>query len=422
MHTVPSTNRFRLLCPACGREYDPGPRWRGCDTCVDRAGFPHWVEVRYDLTRVDAAILDRPGRLWDYAPLLPILDPAGALTLGEGGTPLLRIDSLNREIGLPNLHLKLESVNPTGSFKDRLHSVSMAVAHELGFERAVISTTGNSGVAAAAYAARYGIGLAAILHPETPPEARRLMQLFGTCVTIPDPKDAGSMRSRDLMERLVGDHGYYPCTLMGTFAGPGNPYGIEGYKTIACEVRAQLGRAPDRMCVPTSGGDALYGPFKGFQEMRELGLIDCLPRMTSCQPVGSSFIAQSLRGGLDHIAPVEPATFAISIGDPTGSEAILAAIDGSGGDAWEASDTEILEAMALLGRHGICVEGASAAPVAALRRQVLAGSLETEECIVAVLTGTGMKWMSQVAAASGPPAPPLPCNADSILHAMGRMS
>src|SRR5277367_1924478 len=173
------TERFWLVCPACGREYDPGPRWYGCDTCLDPAGFPHWVEVRYDWDRVDAGCLERAGRLWDYAPLLPTRDPEQARTLGEGNTPLVRIDTLNREIGVPNLYLKLESVNPTGAFKDRLHSVSMAVAREFGATRAVITTTGNSGVACAAYAARAGISLLIITDPGSSPEQRRLMRLFG---------------------------------------------------------------------------------------------------------------------------------------------------------------------------------------------------------------------------------------------------
>src|SRR5262245_2995526 len=119
MAHVPS---FWLVCPRCGREYDPGPRWYGCDDCRDGAGHPHWVEVRYDLGRIDPAFLTRAGRVWDYAPLLPAHDPAQARTLGEGNTPLVRIEALNRELGLPNLTLKLESVNPTGSFKDRLHT------------------------------------------------------------------------------------------------------------------------------------------------------------------------------------------------------------------------------------------------------------------------------------------------------------
>jgi threonine synthase len=343
----------------------------------------------------------KAGRLWDYAALLPVREPGEVRCLGEGNTPLLRIDSLNREIGLPNLHLKLESVNPTGSFKDRLHSVTMTAARELGFNRAVLSTTGNSGAAAAAYAALNGVKLTAILNPKAPQEARRQMQLFGAVTAPQGGEDSDAMPPAQLMESLTSDHGFYPCTLMGTFAGPANPYGVEGYKTIAFEVRAQLGRAPDRMCVPTSGGDALYGPHKGFLDMWKLGITDSLPRMTACQAEGAAFVVRSRLLGLNHIEPVEPNTVAISIGDPTGSEAILMAINESGGDAWDASDAEILDAMLLLGKYGICVEAASATPIAALRRQIWDGNIDPGESVVAVLTASGMRWMSQIEEAIG---------------------
>src|SRR5262245_64258653 len=138
---------FSLHCPGCGRDYEPGPRWFGCEGCHDAGGHPHWLEVRYDLCRVEKDALRRAGRVWDYASLLPARNPRGAPTLGEGNTPLVRINGLNRELGLPNLYLKLEALNPTGSFKDRFHTVSLAVARELGYARALVATTGNHGTA-----------------------------------------------------------------------------------------------------------------------------------------------------------------------------------------------------------------------------------------------------------------------------------
>jgi threonine synthase len=374
--------------------------------------------VRYDLQKVDPTLLTQAGRVWDYAPLLPVRDPSRAQTLGEGLTPLVRIETLNRELGLPNLWLKLECVNPTASFKDRLHTVSMTVARELGFARAAITTTGNSGVACAAYAARNGVSLLIITDPGASPEQLRLMHLFGAHLTVPNRPGPVMPNARALMETLVRDMDFYPCTVLGMFSGPGNPYGVEGYKTIAYEVFAQLGRVPDRVCVPTSGGDALYGPHKGFRELRELGLTERLPRMTACQPTGASFIVQSLRQNLDHLLIVEPQTFAISIGDPTGSQCILEAIRESDGEAWDAPDHELLAAMALLGRHGVCVEGASAAPIATLRRQAAAGTIEPRETVVAVLTGSGMKWAAQMDAALGQTAPLLPDDPALIRKAM----
>jgi threonine synthase len=409
---------FWLECPQCGRTYEPGPCWYGCETCRDPAGHAYWLEVRYDLARIDPTFLFHAGRVWDYAPLLPLRDLAQVRTLGEGGTPLVRIEALNRAIGMPNLYLKLEPVNPTGSFKDRLHTVTMNVARELGVSRAAIITTGNSGVACAAYAARNNISLLIITDPQSSPEQRRLMRLFGAQITAPQQSGSVMLNARRLIETLVREHGFAPCTVLGTYNGPGNPYGVEGYKTIAFEVFGQLGRAPDRMCVPVSGGDALYGPFKAFREMREMGVIERLPRVVACQPAGANFIVRAIRENLDALPVIEPHTFALSIGDPTGSHCILEAIRASGGDAWDATDPELLEMVALLGRHGICIEGASAAPVAALRKQAASGALDPEECIVAVLTGSGMKWLAQLDAAIGAAPPLLPDDVPTLLRAL----
>lgn len=415
---APRSASFSLLCPQCGTTYPSGPRWFGCDTCRDPAGHPYWLEARYEMSGMNPAFLQKAGRLWDYAPLLPVQNPAAVSTLGEGNTPLVRLERLNQELGLPNLWLKLEFVNPTGSFKDRFHAVAMAAARELGYTRAVIVTTGNHGVACAAYAANAGISLLIITDPLSSPEQRRMMRLFGAQITAPSQPGPVMTHARALITTLVRDHGFYPCTMSGTFAMPANPYGMEGYKTIAFEATAQLGRVPDRMCLPVSGGDVLYGPYKGFREMRELGVTDRLPRLIACQPEGANFIVRALRQNLDHLPVIEPDTFALSIGDPTGSQCILEALRATDGDAWDATDAELLDALALLGRHGVCVEGASAAPVATLRKQAAAGNLDPAETIVAVLTGSGMKWPAQVDAAIGAAPPLLSDNVSTILDAM----
>jgi threonine synthase len=410
--------RFYLVCPACQQRLEAGPRWFGCESCRDAAGFPHWLEVQYDLEQVDPAPFRKPGRVWDYAALLPVHAPEDAPNLGEGNTPLVRIPALNRQLGLPNLYLKLEAVNPTGSFKDRFHTVSLAVARELGYTRALVTTAGNHGTSCAAYGARAGISVLIITDPNSSPEQRRLMRLFGALVTAPSQPGPVMPLARELMVNLVREHGFYPSTVLGTFTGPATPYGVEGYKTLAFESAAQLGRAPDRFCAPSSAGDVLYGPYKGFRELQSLGLIDQIPRMTACQSAGANFAAETVRQGLKSMVTVEPTTFAISIGDPTGGQCLLDAIYATNGDAWDAPDAELLEAIALLGHHGVCVEGASAAPVAALRRQVEAGTLNRDELIVAVLTGSGAKWPAQLEAAIGPTPPFLPDDPASLLAAM----
>lgn len=413
-----SESRARgLICPGCDAHYGLEPRWGGCTRCVDAAGHPHWLDVAYDTDGLDVAFLRRPGRLWDYEPLLPVAR-ATSPSLGEGNTPLLRIDALNDQLGIPNLYLKLETVNPTGSFKDRLHAVSIGMARAFGYDRAVIITTGNSGVACAAMAARAGIKLLIITDPLASPEQRRMMRLFGAWITVPRASGPVIVQAQELMQTLVHEHDFYPSTVQGTYLGVGNPYGVEGYKTMAFEAAAQLGGAPDRFCVPTAGGDAIYGPYLGFQQLRALGVVDRLPKMTACQAEGANFAVRAMREQAAALIPVEPKTFALSIADPIGSESILAAIRASDGDAWDATDDDILDTVALLGRHGLCVEGASAAPIAALRYQAAAGALDLGETIVAVLTGSGMKWPAQIDQAIGGNDERLPDTIEAVLKAM----
>ncbi len=408
---------FYLHCPSCKRHWEPAAPWFGCDRCVDPAGYAHWLEVGYDLDAIDPTPFRQAGRVWNYAALLPVRRPEEAPTLGEGNTPMLRLRGLNRELGLPNLHLKLETVNPTAAFKDRFHTVGIAVARELGYRRVVAVTAGNHGTSCAAYAAVAGMPLLIITDPHSSPEQRRLMHLFGARVTAPTGPE-GLAGTGDLVDALVREHAFYPATAQGTYCGPANPYGVEGYKTIGYEIAAQLGGVPDRICVPTSAGDALIGPYRAFQELNALGIVEGYPRMTACQSAEAGFVAEAMRLGMDHLPWLEPHTFALSIGDPTGCHAILEVLRSTGGDGWARPDSELLEAMALLGRHGICVEGASASTIAALRHQVREGQLDPEEQIVAVLTGSGMKWPGQVQSAIGPTPEFLPDQTAALVAAM----
>jgi threonine synthase len=267
------------------------------------------------------------------------------------------------------------------------------MAKQLGFDRAVIASTGNAGVACAAMGAAGGVGVAVVLDPGASAEQRRLVELLGAQVVVPDGDGPVIAQAGSVVSALVRSHRFAPCTIQGTFAGPANPYGVEGYKTIAFELVAQLGRVPDRVCVPTAAGDALYGIYKGFRELAERGLTDGVPRMTACQPAGAGFVAAALSSGASTFEPVVPDTFAISIGDPSGSTSILEAVRSSGGTAWTAGDEALLDAMALMARSGVIAEGASAAPVAAL---AAAAADCADELVVAVVTGSGLKWQDQL--------------------------
>jgi threonine synthase len=326
------------------------------------------MEVRYDPAAVDRAALAGLGRLSRYVSALPT--GADLRSLGEGGTPLLRIDALNRRLGFPNLWVKLESCNPTGSFKDRLHAVGMSMARQCGFGNAALGSTGNSGVAACAYGALNDVSVSVRMHPDAPSDSRsRVLRLGG---------ELGVVEADGVA--------WWPSTLLGTFAGLSNPYGVEGYKTIAYELAAELGGSPDRVLVPVSGGDAIYGPWKGFRELRDWGLVDRLPRMVACQTVGADFAVRTLRDDLNSMAVVEPSTAALSIGDPTGSECIRTAVQQSGGCAFAIDDADAVAAQAWLAECGLLVELASAVPLGVLVGLVATGGIDRAETVVMVVT------------------------------------
>jgi threonine synthase len=374
-----------LVCVRCGAASPLGPAFEGCLACP---GDPRAaLEVVYDYAalsgsrRLDAWTA-RPGGLWRFRELLPAPANAPVLSLAEGATPLVRLE------GTPahRIWLKDETRNPTGSFKDRLHAVSLTMARVLGFGKAVASTTGNHGTALAAYAARAGMEALVFCDPRAPQVQRRLMQLFGARVVVLADRSAH-------IAWLVRERGWYPSSGM-TPEPVSTPYGVEGYKTIAFEVFFQLGgRFPTRMLVPTSGGDAVYGPWKGFRELRALGATGALPRMVAVQAAGCDPIVRGWREGATAV-PVhpDPRTIAVSIADETGGPASLRALAESGGAAEAVSDAAILDAMRRLAGQGIAVEPSSAAAVAAALALAARGELGVDEDVVCVLTGAGVKW------------------------------
>jgi threonine synthase len=375
----------RLVCVRCGADAPVGPAFLGCLACATDP--PAALDVVYDYAAVAAAgtlkaWASRAGGLWRFRELLPPPADASLVTLAEGATPLVRLEGT----GAHRVWLKDETRNPTGSFKDRLHAVSLTMARVLGFAKAVASTTGNHGTALAAYAARAGMQALVFCDPRAPVVQRRLMQLFGARVVVLADRGAH-------VAWLVRERGWYPSTGM-TPEPVGAPYGVEGYKTIAYEVFFQLGaRFPGRVLVPTSGGDAIYGPWKGFRELRALGAAGALPRMVAVQAAGCDPIVRGWRAGAATV-PVhpDPRTIAVSIADETGGPASLRAVAESSGAAEAVSDEAILDAMRRLARQGIAVEPSSAAPVAAALDLLARGELDAAEDVVCVLTGAGAKW------------------------------
>lgn len=388
----------RLECRRCGAGFPLGPRFEGCPECRDDSGAaPLEVRYDYDWHRDHGTLAEwrsRPPALWSYRELLPLPGAVEPVSLVEGGTPLVRLDVE----GPGTLWAKDETRNPTGAFKDRFHAVSVSMARHLGFAKVTSSTTGNHGTSLAAYAARAGLRCLVFADPGAPEVQRDLIALFGAGLVV--------MRSRrDQLAWLVRERGWYPST--GLVPWPvATPYGIEGYKTIGHEIYFQLGaRMPARVVCPTSGGDVLYGPWRGFLELRSLGADGPLPAMHAAQADGCDPIVRAYRAGAREV-PVHPApdTIALSIGDETAASYTMDAIYDSGGAATSASDERLIEGMRLLARHGIAAEPSSAASVAAAVEMARRGEIADGEDVVCVITGAAVKWPSAVAlaAARGP--------------------
>ncbi len=365
--------RSGLRCFTCRTGFPHGLYAAGCPACGDPLECVY--EYGPDLEAAGGA------GVWRYAPVLPVEDPRHRVTLGEGNTPLIRLS------GFPeNFWFKNETANPTWSFKDRFHAVSLSAARMLGYRKVAASTTGNHGASAAAYAAAAGMKCVVFCHRESPLLQRQMIGLYGATPVVLEPRQA-------MLETLVRDHHYWPSTTMAPIP-VASAYGVEGYKTIAYEIVRDLGRVPDHMVCPIAAGDALYGPWKGFCELRQLGRASRVPAMHGAQAAGCNPYVQAFAGRLDYV-PVhpDPQSIALSIRDATGGYPALQAIYDSGGRALDATEDEIVAALRRLAAAGILVEPASAAAVAC----ALKAGLPPSETVVCLLTGSGAKWPETLA-------------------------
>ena len=329
----------------------------------------------------------RPKDMWRYDALLPFR--AGeAVSLGEGGTPLVAAPRLAEWLGLRAVWVKDESRNPTWSFKDRGNSVAATHARRLGCRALVVSSTGNAAAATAAYGRRAGIPAIVLVAKSVDPIMSGFVQSYRPyLVMTPTKGDRWVM-----MKHCVEAWNCYPA---GNYMIPpvGNtPYMIAGYKTMGFEIWEQLGRrAPDWIFGPSGSTNGLSGIYQGFQELKAMGLA-ALPRLAAAEIYGSLSLA--LKEGSDRVQPakMDHPTVAISIGAAQNTYQGLDAVRGSGGMATQVDDEEILAAQTLwVESEGMFGETASAAGLAALIRELDEGRVERDAEIVILLTSTGLK-------------------------------
>ena len=315
-----------------------------------------------------------------YRRFLPITDATPSISLGEGLTPLVRAERLGKAIGAPNLYLKVEGQNPTGSFKDRGMVVAVAKALEDGAHAIVCASTGNTSASAAAYGAAAGLEVIVVL-PRGQIALGKLLQALaaGARVVAVDGNFDDALR----IVRALAEQDEHPITLVNSV----NPFRLDGQKTAAFEVCDELGRAPDILAIPVGNAGNISAYWRGFRDYADARLTSSTPRMWGFQAAGAA--------PLVHGRPIErPETVAtaIRIGAPASWEKAIAARDESGGRIDAVSDEEILAAYRDLARlEGVFCEPASAASVAGLRKMAAAGTLDADATVVAVLTGHGLK-------------------------------
>jgi threonine synthase len=391
-----------LICRNCGATFPLGAQ----HACLECWGP---LEIDYDpaaLARVTRADIEAgPHSLWRYAGLLPVgQNPETRVESGTGMTPLIRADRLADELGFTApVWVKDDSANPTHSFKDRVVSVAVTAARELGFERIACASTGNLGNSVAAHAAR--IGMPSIVFVPSDLESPKIVQSAiygGTLVGIDGSYDDVNRLCSELSETDEFEKtGFVNVNI--------RPYYAEGSKTLGYEVAEQLGwRLPGQYVAPMASGSMLTKIHKSFKELVAAGLVPPDPwAVFGAQSAGCAPIATAFSDGSDIVRPVKPTGIAksLNIGNPADGPYALNAVHSTGGAMAAVDDEEIREGIRLLARTtGVFAETAGGVTVAVLRKLVASGAIDTSVETVVFNTGDGLKTIDAVSEGARPTA------------------
>lgn len=356
-----------------------------------------WLDIVYDYERLaeewPAALRDRPWDMWRYHELLPLLDSANRVTMGEGGTPLLHAVNLGMMMGCPHLYVKDERQGPTGSFKDRQASLSISVMKEMGVTEGVVASTGNVAIAYSSYSSLAGIKLWAFLTSLVPPEKMREVAIYGSeVIKVTGTYDQTKQVAADFAER----QGIFRDRGIRSFAAR------ESMKTVAFEIAEQLPwligeyrtpwRAPDWYVQAVSGGMGPVGVWKGYEELDKMGLVDKMPKLACIQAEGCAPMVQSFKRGLEEAEPeLNPRTRIITLatGSPGPAYVFLAKTVREHGGAFEAvSDEETFRAVRVMAElDGISMERAAGVAFAGLFKLISKGVIDRDEVVVVNCSG-----------------------------------
>ncbi|MFP2923710.1 threonine synthase [Pyxidicoccus sp. 3LG] len=374
-----------LRCVHCGKRRRVEDVTYTCPDC----GIEGILDVEYDYPRVARsltrqALAGRAVNQWRYEELLPFDAEAERPTLHVGMTPVYEAPALAKDVGLGRLVLKDEGRNPTGSFKDRSSALAVMKAREAGRDTVACASAGNAAASLAGFSAVMGLRSVIFVPQRTPePKLAQLLVTGAQVLRVQGSYDDAYWLCQSACER----YGWYNrnCAI--------NPYLVEGKKTAGLELAEQLGeRMTDWVAVSVGDGCTLAGVWKGLKEMKQLGLLERLPRMLGVQAAGAAPVADALEAGA--LKPVEARTMAdsIAVGWPRNWRKAVDAVRESGGCFVRVEDAEMLEAQGRMGRRtGVFAEPAAAAALAGVARAVREGRVGPAESATVIVTGHGLK-------------------------------
>lgn len=376
-------DRLFLECRECKMQYETSFKYV-CDECFGP------LDVKYNFPNISKdAFAGRQQTYWRYFEMLPIESKSSIVDIGAGMTPLIKAERLGEVLGLKNLYIKNDSVNPTFSFKDRPAGVAVSKAGELGIESVGCASTGNLASATAAHAAKAGVDchVFAPADIETAKIAQALAYGANYIPVIGTYDDANRLAANIGERKRIG---IVNINLRS--------YYVEGSKTLAYEVAEQLDwKVPDHLIVPVGSGAMLNAICKGFEELQQVSLTGDVSDMhvNAAQPRGCAPVVDAFNSNSTHVAPVEqPDTIAksLAIGDPGDGRYVLKRLGQYEGVAVESGDAEILDGITLLARtEGIFTEPAGGVAVAALQKMVRQHEIDADQTVVCYVTGNGLK-------------------------------
>ncbi len=390
-----------LKCMACGKEFPDAPDRYVCDLC----GIDGILDVVYDYKSIiisrEEIAASKDYSLWRYRKMLPVADKTQIAPLQVGWTPLYRASAVEKMHGLNNVYIKDDGRNPTASLKDRASAVGIAKAREAGATTICAASTGNAASSLAGFAASAGLKTV-IFVPKRAPRAKitQLLVYGAKTVIVDDTYD----RAFELSVEITKKFGFYNrnCAY--------NPFLVEGKKTVAYEIWEQMGfNIPDRIYVSIGDGCITSGIYKGFYDLIQLGLADRLPRIIGVQAAGCNPVEVALKTGEFVAQQGNTIADSIAVGIPRNRLKAMRALKESNGDCISVTDDEIRSALLEMPRNtGVFGEPAGVTAFAGFKKHAMAGNIKTDEKVVVLITGNGLKDIESAISVCTLPQPVAP--------------